>query len=49
MGVDEDDEEEEPESSENEGMDHDELIFGNTTDLIIALSKSLGDGFLLYF
>ena len=40
----EDDEEEEDE----EDLDHDEIILGNTTDLIIDLSKCFGDQFLPY-
>lgn len=39
-----DDEEDEDE----EDMDHDEIILGNTTDLVISLSKALGDSFLNY-
>jgi Importin repeat 6 len=37
------------EDDSDEDMDHDEIILGNTTDLINALSKSLGDQFLNYF
>lgn len=29
-------------------MDHDEIILGNTTDVIISLAKCLGDQFLTY-
>lgn len=29
-------------------MDHDEIILGNTTDVVIALSRALGDQFLPY-
>ena len=35
--------ESEEESDEDEDLDHDEIILGNTTDVIIALSKALGD------
>ena len=30
-------------------MDHDEIILGNTTDVIIAMARALGDQFLEYF
>ena len=40
---DEDDESQEPDS---EDMDHDEIILGNTTDVVISLSKCMGDSFL---
>ena len=39
----EDDEEEEEEEENEEDLDHDEIILGNTTDVIIAMSKVLGD------
>jgi hypothetical protein len=29
-------------------MDHDEIILGNSTDVVIALAKALGDSFLTY-
>lgn len=46
-----DDEKPEGESDEDsdaddEDLDHDELILGNATDLIVGLSKCLGDSFL---
>lgn len=44
----EDDEEEEDEE-EDDGIDHDELIFGNTSDLIIALARAMGNSFAPYF
>lgn len=45
MGVDSDEEEE---SEDDEDLDHDEMILGNTSDVIISLSKALGDQFLPY-
>lgn len=46
----EDDEEvpDDDEDDDEEDIDHDEIILGNTTDLIISLSKALGDQFLPY-
>lgn len=45
--MDEDDEDgekdDEEEEEDEEDLDHDEIILGNTTDLIIDLSKCLGD------
>ena len=29
-------------------MDHDEIIFGNTTDVVIAISAAYGDSFMPY-
>lgn len=44
-----DDEQEEDEDEDDEDdMDHDEIILGNTTDVIIALSKALGDQYMTY-
>ncbi len=43
---DEPDDDEEDEDEED--LDHDEIILGNTTDVIIALSKAYGDQFLTY-
>lgn len=51
MGDEDDEEQEEEEGSDEEDeedMDHDEIILGNTTDVIIAMSKALGDSFLPY-
>ena len=31
------------EEDDEENLDHDEIILGNTTDVIIALSKAYGD------
>lgn len=43
-----DDEEENSEGGDSEDLDHDELILGNTTDVIIAISAAFGDSFLPY-
>jgi importin-4 len=43
-----DDEEEEEDDDDEEDMDHDEIILGNTTDVIIELARALGDQFLGY-
>ena len=47
---DEEDEENEPHDSEEDedDLDHDEIILGNTTDVMISLARSLTDGFLPY-
>ena len=37
------------EGSEDDGIDHDELIFGNTSDLVIAMARSMGNEFAPYF
>ena len=42
------DEEENSEGEDSEDMDHDEIILGNTTDVIIAMSAAFGDSFLLF-
>ena len=42
------DEDEEEDEDDEEDMDHDEIILGNTTDLIIELARALGDQFLTY-
>jgi len=39
----------EEESEEDDGIDHDEIILGNVTDLIIAISRALGNHFAPYF
>ena len=47
----EDDDDEEPEENESESdddLDHDEIILGNTTDVMISLARSLGDSFVPY-
>lgn len=50
--VDDEDEDEEAseeeEEEDEEDLDHDELILGNTTDIIIAMAKALGNSFLPY-
>jgi len=43
----EDDDEEEEE--EDDGIDHDEMILGNTTDLVLWIARSLGNEFLPIF
>lgn len=44
----EEDEDDESDEEDDEDLDHDELILGNATDVIISLSKCLGDSFLPY-
>ena len=45
----EDDEPEEHDSEEEEeDLDHDEIILGNTTDVMISLARCLSDSFLPY-
>ena len=46
-GDDDDDDEEEEE--EDDGIDHDELILGNTTDLILWTARAMGNDFLPVF
>jgi len=38
-----DEDEDEDEEDDEEDMDHDEIILGNTTDLIIEMARALGD------
>jgi len=38
-----DEDDEEDEEDDDEDMDHDEIILGNTTDLIIEMARALGD------
>lgn len=48
-GEDDEDEAEERDSEEEEDdLDHDEIILGNTTDVIISLARSMTDGFITY-
>lgn len=51
-GDDEDEEgeehDEDDDDDDEEDMDHDEIILGNTTDVIIELARALGDQFLPY-
>jgi hypothetical protein len=42
-------EDESEQEEEDDGIDHDEIIFGNTSDLIIALARSMGNRFAPYF
>lgn len=44
----EDEEEDKDSEEDEEDMDHDEIILGNTTDVIISMSAAFGDGFLPY-
>ena len=46
---DEEEQEEEDDEDDEEDLDHDEIILGNTTDVIIAMARALGDQFLEYF
>lgn len=49
VGGEEDDVEEEHESEEDEDdLDHDEIILGNTTDVMISLARCMTDGFTTY-
>lgn len=43
-----DSEEDEDDSEDEEDLDHDEIILGNATDVLISVSKALGDSFLPY-
>lgn len=45
----EDDDEDEEEEEGDDGIDHDELIFGNVSDLIIALARAFGNEFANHF
>lgn len=47
--VDEGDDSDEEEEEGDDGIDHDEVIFGNTSDLIIALARALGNEFATPF
>jgi hypothetical protein len=33
----------------DDGIDHDEVIFGNVSDLVIAIARSMGNEFAPYF
>ena len=48
MSEEEKDEDDSDEEDSDEDMDHDEIILGNATDLIIAISKCMGDSFIPY-
>lgn len=39
------DDEDEDEDDEDDGIDHDEIILGNVSDLIISISRALGNHF----
>lgn len=45
-GLDEEDDDDDSEADDEEDLDHDEIILGNATDLIIQLSKCLQNSFL---
>jgi hypothetical protein len=45
MGDDEQDEEDSEPEEDEEDLDHDEIILGNTTDVIISVSKCMGESF----
>jgi len=45
----EEEDEEQEEEEDPEDLDHDEVILGNSTDLVICLAKIFGDQFLPYF
>jgi len=44
-----DDDDEEEEEEGDDGIDHDELILGNVSDLVIALARAYGNEFAPYF
>lgn len=44
-----DDDDDEEEEEGDDGIDHDELILGNISDLIIALARAYGNEFAPYF
>ena len=44
----EDDIEEEDTEEDEDDFDHDEIILGNTTDVIISLARCMTDGFTIY-
>jgi len=46
---DDDEEDEDEEDEDDDGIDHDELIFGNVSDLVIALARAFGNEFSGYF
>jgi len=47
-GGDEEDESDDSQADDDEDLDHDELILGNVTDLIVSLGKCLENSFLPY-
>lgn len=46
--MDDSDEQDDDQSDSDEDLDHDEIILGNATDVIISVSKALGDSFVPY-
>lgn len=38
-----DDDEEDDDEVDDEDLDHDEIILGNTTDVVIEMARALGD------
>lgn len=42
-------EDEEEEEDSDDGIDHDEIILGNVTDIIYSLARAFGDSFTPYF
>lgn len=42
------DDSEEEKSEDEEDLDHDEIILGNVTDVIMSVAKALGDDFVPY-
>lgn len=46
---DKDGEDDDEEEEEDDGIDHDEMILGNTTDLILWIARSQGNVFLPIF
>lgn len=46
--VDSEGEEVENSDDSDEDIDHDEIILGNTTDVIMSIAKAFGDSFVPY-
>lgn len=49
MGDSDEEEDQGSEEDSDEDLDHDEIILGNATDVLISVSKALGDSFLPLF
>ena len=47
--LDDSDQEQDDSEDEDEDLDHDEIILGNTTDVLISVSKAFGDAFIPKF
>ena len=47
-GASDDDAEDHDSEEEEDDLDHDEIILGNTTDVMISLARCLSDGFTTY-